>query len=91
MARLDGDPLVGEVKSRTSGSGFATLQRWLGSNDLLVGKQGRELPLVAMPWPTWRRGSYDMATDRMIPSWLPGIASRIGAFSIVTIASNSCC
>ncbi len=43
---LDGDPLVGEVKSRPSGSGFATLQRWLGSNDLLVVKQDREPPLV---------------------------------------------
>ena len=39
---LDGAPLVGEVKSRTSGEGFATLARWLGDHDLLVVKQDRE-------------------------------------------------
>ena len=52
---LDGDPLDGEVKSRTSGSGFATLQRWLGEHDLLIVKQDREPALVVLPWSTWRR------------------------------------
>ncbi len=44
-----------KVKSRTSGSGFATLPRWLDGTDMLVVKQDREPPLVVLPWPTWRR------------------------------------
>jgi hypothetical protein len=31
----DAAPLCGEVKGRGKGAGFATLERWLGDNDVL--------------------------------------------------------
>lgn len=51
----DPDLLVGgcldaEVKARASGSGFKTLERWLGERDLLFLRRDRQAPLVVMPW-----------------------------------------
>lgn len=51
----DAAPLVGEVKCRASGEGFATLERWLGDNDLLFLRRDRASPLVVLPWATWTR------------------------------------
>lgn len=50
-----GPPLCGEVKARGNGEGFATLERWLGDNDVLFLKRNRRTPLVVLPWETYRR------------------------------------
>ena len=47
--------MVAEVKARKSGDGFKTLERWLGSNDMLFLKRNRAEPLIVMPWATLRR------------------------------------
>ena len=45
--------LVAEIKSRASGEGFATLERWLGENDLLILVKDRSDPMICMPWRVW--------------------------------------
>ena len=47
-------PLVCEVKARANGAGFATLEKWLGANDLLFLKRDRTEPMVAMNYGTFR-------------------------------------
>ena len=44
-----------EVKARSGGEGFKTLERWLGRCDLLFLRKDRADPLVVMPWATYRR------------------------------------
>ena len=44
---------LGEVKSRKSGEGFKTLERWLGENDLLFLKRDRQSPMVLMDWESY--------------------------------------
>jgi Holliday junction resolvase len=51
----DGAPLVAEVKARANGEGFATLERWLGENDLLFVRRNNADPLVVLPFSTWAR------------------------------------
>lgn len=55
--RFSGDVWIedmkAEVKARAEGSGFKTLERWLGSNDLLFLRRDRKSPLVVMPWKTY--------------------------------------
>lgn len=51
----DAAPLVGEVKARKNGAGFATLERWLADNDLILLRRDRADPLVVLPWSTWER------------------------------------
>jgi Holliday junction resolvase len=51
----DAAPLVSEVKARKDGAGFATLERWLGDNDLIFLRRDRADPLVVLPWSTWQR------------------------------------
>ena len=51
----DGPPLVCEVKSRASGEGFATIERWLKDFDALFLRRDRRDPLVVLPWATWIR------------------------------------
>lgn len=48
-----GVQLRGEVKARKSGAGFATLEKWLGDNDLLFLRKDHCKPFVAMPWRTY--------------------------------------
>jgi hypothetical protein len=49
-------PLIGEVKARKAGAGFATIARWLGpDNDLLFLKSNNAEPMVVLPWRTWAR------------------------------------
>jgi len=50
-----GDGLRAEVKARAAGDGFKTLERWLGSNDLLFLRRDRTAPLVVMPWAIYQR------------------------------------
>ena len=45
--------LRGEVKARKQGAGFTTLERWLGTNDLLFLKRDRQDPMVVMNWDTY--------------------------------------
>ena len=46
----DQAPLVGEVKSRKSGNGFAMIEKWLGEYDFAVLKRNNAKPLVVLPW-----------------------------------------
>jgi Holliday junction resolvase len=46
-------PLVAEVKARKGGQGFAQLERWLGTYDLLFLRRNHADPLVVMPWRVW--------------------------------------
>jgi hypothetical protein len=46
-------PLIGEVKSRSNGDGFATIERWLSNHDVLFLKRNGKPPLVVLPWSTW--------------------------------------
>ena len=46
-------PLVAELKARASGSGFVTLEKWLGENDLLVLWRDRQEPLVVQTLSNW--------------------------------------
>ena len=51
----DATPMVTEVKARKSGSGFVTLEKWLGENDALFLRRDRAGHLVLLPWSTWCR------------------------------------
>jgi Holliday junction resolvase len=48
-------PLVCEVKARRSGSGFATLEKWLGDHDVLFVRRNNATPLIVLPWKIWAR------------------------------------
>jgi hypothetical protein len=47
-------PLVCEVKARGNGEGFATINRWLDTNDALFLIADRSDPLVVLPWRIWK-------------------------------------
>ena len=49
------DEFQAEVKSRKSGEGFSTLDRWLGTNDVLFLRRARQAPFVVMPWSIYER------------------------------------
>ena len=51
----DSTPLVAEVKARKNGAGFATLEGWLGDNDMILLRRDRADPMVVLPWSTWAR------------------------------------
>jgi hypothetical protein len=46
-------PFVAEVKARKNGSGFAQLEKWLGSYNVLFLRRNRADPLGVLPWSTW--------------------------------------
>jgi hypothetical protein len=46
----DEAPLVSEVKARKSGSGFTTLEKWLGTYDILFLRRNSADPLIVLPW-----------------------------------------
>ena len=46
-------PLKAEVKARGNGSGFRTLEQWLGSNDALFLWRDRAAPMVVLPLHVW--------------------------------------
>ncbi|MBO0737073.1 MAG: hypothetical protein J2P48_10955 [Alphaproteobacteria bacterium] len=46
-------PLVAEVKGRKNGQGFALLEKWLSTFDLLFLRRNRQEPLVVLPWRTY--------------------------------------
>jgi Holliday junction resolvase len=48
----DAAPIVGEVKARKNGSGFAQLEKWLGTYDALFLRRNHADPLVLLPWST---------------------------------------
>jgi Holliday junction resolvase len=43
-------PLVAEVKSRRSGAGFATLEKWVGEYDCLFLRRDGAEAVVLLPW-----------------------------------------
>jgi hypothetical protein len=47
------EPVKAEVKARGQGSGFKTLERWLGDNDALFLVRDRATPLVVVPLAVW--------------------------------------
>jgi hypothetical protein len=49
----DAAPIVGEVKSRKNGSGFAQLEKWLGEYDALFLRRNNSDPMVLLPWSAW--------------------------------------
>jgi Holliday junction resolvase len=49
----DAAPAVCEVKSRKTGEGFTTLEKWLGEFDALFLKRNNAEPFVVLPWRTW--------------------------------------
>jgi hypothetical protein len=51
----DEAPLVAEVKARKDGSGFATLDRWLGKYDVLFLRRDHAETLALVPWRVWAR------------------------------------
>lgn len=63
------EPLKAEVKARGEGSGFRTLERWLGANDALFLVRDRAEPLVVLPLRIWlevacRSAQHDADCDR---------------------------
>jgi Holliday junction resolvase len=48
-------PIVAEVKGRKTGSGFVTLEKWLGEYDALFLRKNNADPLVLLPWRVWAR------------------------------------
>ena len=46
-------PIVAEVKGRRNGSGFVTLEKWLGAYDALFLRKNNADPLVLLPWRVW--------------------------------------
>jgi Holliday junction resolvase len=48
-------PLACEMKSRRSGAGFATLEKWLGEFDALFLRRDNAEPLAVVPWRVWAR------------------------------------
>jgi hypothetical protein len=46
-------PVKVEVKARGEGSGFRTLERWLGDNDALFLWRDRAAPFVVLPLHVW--------------------------------------
>jgi hypothetical protein len=51
----DEGPLVAEVKSRPSGAGLVTLEKWLGEYDCLFLRRNNAEPLELLPWRVWAR------------------------------------
>ena len=37
-----------------NGSGFTTLERWVGEYDILFLKRNNREPMVVLPWRVWR-------------------------------------
>jgi Holliday junction resolvase len=48
-------PLFAEVKSRANGTGFTTLEKWLGTYDAPFLRRNGADPLVLVPWRIWAR------------------------------------
>jgi Holliday junction resolvase len=46
-------PIVAEVNGRRNGSGFVTLEKWLGTYDALFLRKNNADPFVLLPWRVW--------------------------------------
>jgi hypothetical protein len=53
--RTDEGPLVAEVKSSKSGSGFATIDSLLANYGALIPRRNNTDPLVCVSWSVWAR------------------------------------
>ena len=51
----DEGPLVAEVKSSNSGSGFATIDSSLANYDALILRRNNADPRISLPWRVWAR------------------------------------
>jgi hypothetical protein len=51
----DQGPLVAEVKSSKSGSGFATIDSSLANYDALILRRNNTDPRISLPWRVWAR------------------------------------
>jgi hypothetical protein len=63
-------PLIAEVKARGDGSGFKTLERWLGDCDLLCLIRDRADPMVLMPWRVYAELIKAKGTRNTVPNGL---------------------
>ena len=48
-------PIVAAVNGRKSGTGFTTIERWLGEHDVLFLKRNNADPFPVIPWRIWAR------------------------------------
>jgi Holliday junction resolvase len=62
----DEAPVVCEVKKRKGGSGFVTLEKWLGDFDALFLRRNNADPLVVLPWRVWARLITPIPRERNI-------------------------
>ena len=56
------EPLKAEVKARSNGDGFRTLEQWLGANDALFLVRDRAPPMVVLPLHVWLQVAIRSAT-----------------------------
>ncbi len=56
------EPLKAEVKARSNGDGFRTLDQWLGANDALFLVRDRAPPMVVLPLHVWLQVAIRSAT-----------------------------
>jgi hypothetical protein len=70
---VDAAPLVGEVKARGNGAGFATLERWLGDGDILFLRRDRAEPIAVLPWRIWAR-LLDATARKPLPAPLASLS-----------------
>ena len=47
--------LTAEVKARANGTGFKTIEKWLGDNDVLFLRRDRRDPLIVLSWDVYLR------------------------------------
>lgn len=51
----DDEPVKCEVKARASGTGFKTLEGWMGEHELMFLKRNNRKPMVVVDWTLWER------------------------------------
>jgi len=59
---LNGE-FIAEVKARANGTGFKTIERWLGENDMLFLRRDRQSPIVVLPWKVYVRLMESFASN----------------------------
>lgn len=65
---LAGEIVKAEVKARKNGAGFATIEKWLGANQILFLRRDRQQPLVLLPWTTYERLLKALADKSSCPT-----------------------
>jgi hypothetical protein len=58
-------PLVAESKARKDGTGFTTLEKWLGEYDALFLRRNHADPMIVLPWRVWAQLSNRCDDDAL--------------------------